>query len=428
MNCWSSHSENRLPLQIAGFDRRSFLQSALSTTALAAWPKSAVGDQSSTDKPRVALILTVYRGYSHADVIAGRMLQGYILAPEETYWPRTQVVSMFVDQFPAGDLSRGMAHQYGVRMASNIEEALAPNGSTLDVDGVVIIGEHGDYPHNEKGQHMYPRRRFFEETVAAFRKMGRSVPVFNDKHLGFAWEDAKWMYDQARGLGFPLMAGSSLPTAWRKPDLAYPLGVDLEEALAIGYGGVEAYGFHALETLQCMIERRRGGESGVVAVTCLEGPAVWQAAKQGRWSRDLLDAVLKQIDSRPTESPETACPQPAAFLIEHADGFQSTVVMLGGYTSAFGFAGRERGAAKPNATHFWLQEPEFGHFSFLAHNIEEMVLQRREIYPPERTLLTTGVLDAVMTSRHERQRRVETPWLAKVAYNAPAIPGRRATF
>jgi hypothetical protein len=408
--------------------RRQFLQ-ALGVAGVAAHcPHRLLAGAAPNTKPRVAAIVTEYRGYSHADVIVGRLLQGHILSLQETYWPRTQVVSMYVDQFPKSDLSRGMANQYGAQMAPSIEQALTLGTDQLAVDGVVIIGEHGDYPHNEKGQHMYPRRRFFEETVRTFEKTGKTAPVFNDKHLGFAWKDAKWMVDQARTMKFPLMAGSSLPTAWRKPDLEYPLEVDLEEGLAIGFGGIEAYGFHALETLQCMIERRRGGESGVRAVTCLEGDAVWQAARQGKWSRELLHAALKPVKNKPNGPPEELCKSPVAFLIEHTDGFHSSVVMLNGYSGSFGFAGKQRNKSTADATHFWLQEPEFGHFAYLTHNIETMILEQRELYPPERTLLTTGILDAVMTSRHQGNLRLETPWLEQVKYRAPEKPGRRARF
>ena len=409
-------------------NRRRFLGGLCGSTLAAAWPSLKTTPAAPLGgKPRVALVLTEYRGYSHADVIAGRLLQGHILGPEETYWPRTQVVSMYVDQFPETDLSRGMAKQYGARIASTIDDALTLD-SELAVDGVVIIGEHGDYPMNEKGQHMYPRRRFFEQVVRAFEKTRTAVPVFNDKHLGYAWDDAKWMYDQSRRLNFPLMAGSSLPTTWRKPDLELPLDVELSEGLAIGYGGIEAYGFHALETLQCMIERRRGGESGVRRVTCLEGDAVWEAGRAGKWSRDLLAAAVDCMAGKPAGQPEDHCSNPTLFLLEHTDGFRSSVIMLNGYTTAFGFAGLERGAGTPRAAQFWLQEPEFGHFSYLTHNIENMILEKREIYPPERTLLTTGVLDAVMTSRHEDHRPVTTPWLESVAYRAPDKPGRRARF
>ena len=69
----------------------------------------------------------------------------------------------------------------------------------------------------------------------------------------------------------------------------------MESAIAIGYGGIEAYGFHALETLQCMIERRMGGESGVLPVQCLEGDDVRQADDQGLWPRELAEAACNAI-------------------------------------------------------------------------------------------------------------------------------------
>lgn len=354
------------------------------------------------------------------------MLNGYILSTTETYPPRTQVVSMYVDQVPPGDLSRGMANQYGVPIKPTIAEALTLGTGRLAVDGVLIIGEHGDYPENKKGQKMYPRRRFFEETVKTFVASGSTAPIFNDKHLGFAWKDARWMYDQSRQMKFPLMAGSSVPTAWRNPDVELPLGAEIETALAIGYSGIEIYGFHTLEMLQCMVERRRGGESGVRAVTCLEGADVWKAAADGKWPRGLLGAAAACMPDVSTQPPEQACPNPVAFLIENTDGFRSVALLLDGFTAQFGFACQLKDTAAPVATNFWLQEPGYGHFSYLVHNIESMYLTGKEPYPPERTLLTTGILDAVMTSRFEGHKRIETPWLANIAYTAGNATGRRA--
>lgn len=407
-----------------GLNRRDFLATAGGVMLWPGWGPAMARNQ----RPRVAAIVTEYRSFSHADVILGRIMKGYALNVEERIYPRTELVSMYLDQVPESDIGTGLAKYHRVKLASSIEDAILKGGEKLAVDGVLIIGEHGNYPHNEKGQHMYPRRRFFEETVKAFHKGGGVAPVFNDKHLGYAWEDAKWMYDQARTMGFPLMAGSSLPTAWRKPDFEYPLDVDLEEGLGIGYGDTEAYGFHALETLQCMIERRRGGESGVRAVTHLSGDKVWEAARAGKWSMSLAEAATSPIEGRPSGKIEDHCKSPELFLIEHTDGFRSSVLMQNGYTAGFAFGGKRKGVEKPDGAHFWLQEPDFGHFAYLAHNIETMMIERRELYPPERTLLTTGVLDAVMTSKHEGGRRVETPWLEKVSYRSVEQPGRRAKF
>ena len=62
------------------------------------------------------------------------------------------------------------------------------------------------------------------------------------------------------------MAGSSLPVSWRRPELELTLDAPIEDALVAAYGPIEVYGFHALETLQTMVERRKGGETGVKAV------------------------------------------------------------------------------------------------------------------------------------------------------------------
>jgi hypothetical protein len=206
------------------------------------------------------------------------------------------------------------------------------------------------------------------------------------------------------------MAGSSLPTCWRNPFLECKLDTSLDEALAIGYGGIESYGFHALETLQCMVERRHGGEVGVSSVQCLEGDALWKAGDEGRWSRELAEAACRVIEEKPDGRMEDHCSLPSVFLIEYLDGFRAAVLMLNGYVNAFAFAGRVR--EQVAATEFYLQHGwPYGHFSYLCLNIEEMFLTGEPQYPAERTLLTTGILDAAMESRYRGHIRIETPYL-----------------
>ena len=135
---------------------------------------------------------------------------------------REGLASLYTDQVPESDISRELAVKYGVPIFPTIREALTLGGDSLAVDGVVLVGEHGTYPFNEKGQHMYPRRRFFEETVAVFKQSGRVVPVFNDEHLAWNWEDAKWMYDTASEMKIPFMAGSSMPVSPRIPPTHRP--------------------------------------------------------------------------------------------------------------------------------------------------------------------------------------------------------------
>jgi hypothetical protein len=369
-------------------------------------------------KKKVAALVTEYRRHSHADVIVSKILEGF--DHQGGPGPNLQLSALYVDQFPDGDLSRGFARKYGFPILDTIEGALTLGGKQLAVEGVLSIAEHGKYPTNPKGQIQYPRRRFFEEIAKTFSRSKKSVPVFNDKHLCASWTDAKWMYDKARQLFAPLMAGSSVPLTWRRPALQLPRNCDLVEAVQIGYGPFEGYGFHALEGLQCMAERRRGGETGVKAVQCLQGEAMWQALDEGRWSKHLLEAGIALMPAHAAgdyRQPMAKAADAGLFLIEYCDGLRAAVAIMNGYAhegdgGAFIFAGQLKGQEKPVATHFYLQQPDpFGHFTYLVKAIDAMIQTSHAVYPVERTLLTTGILDAALTSRDDKNRRVETPHL-----------------
>ena len=367
-------------------------------------------------KPTVAALVTEYCRGSHADVLITKILEGYDLYGERTN-ARISLASMYLEQADEEDIGVGLAQKHGVPMFESIGEALAVGGTGVNVDGVLLIGEHGHYYENELGQQLYPRRRFFEAAIAAMVSAGKFVPFFNDKHLDQRFVDAKWMTSTAKRLGVPLLAGSTLPLAWRDPALEWPLGVEVSDALVIAYGPIERYGFHALEALQCMVERRAGGETGVRSVQCLESGDVWAAGREGRWSRALFDAALATIPTGPNADPERDTPNPIAFLVEYASGLRATVILLDEFVSSFGFAA-QRGN-RLDACEFFLQDyPPHGHFTFLLRQIEAMVLTGVAPYPVERTLLTTGILAAAMHSRWKGQVPLATQDL-DVVYTAP---------
>ena len=257
-------------------NRRSFLFcSAAAATATAA-PKSA--------RKKIALIATVVFEKSHAQHFIDRFALGYAWGGT---WRAASVdlVSLYVDQFPENDLARGRSQRYGIPLHASIAEALTLGTGKLAVDGVVIIGEHGKYPENELGQTLYPRYEFFKEVVKVFEASGRSVPVFNDKHLSTDWKHCVEMVADSKRLNFPFLAGSSLPVTRRLPAIDLPWGTPLRESVCVGYGGVEKYDFHGLETAQCMSERRRGGEAEPGLFPSLErwaGTAIHQHAARHR--------------------------------------------------------------------------------------------------------------------------------------------------
>ena len=367
------------------------------------------------DRLRVAAIITIYHPKSHADVIVTKFLRG--CSTDHGYFtPEVEIVSMYIDHVLENDIGVRLAEEHGVPIYPSIRRALHAGEQALNVDAVLLIGEHGDYPWNERGRHLYPRRHFFEQIAGVFSESGRSVPVFNDKHFSYDYQDAQWMWHRAKALNIPLMAGSSLPLCWRNPWSEYDKGTNVEEALSIGYGNIEAYGYHALETLQCMIERRAGGETGVVSIQCLEGDEVWRARDDGRWSQDLAEAACGAIEHKPEGPMEAYAKEPAVFLVEHADGLKTATLMLNGYVQAFAYAGRVDGQV--HGVEFYLQnDGPFAHFGYLSRNVQQFFQTGQAPYPPERTLLVTGMIDAVMNGRYEDHRVVETPDL-NIAYES----------
>jgi hypothetical protein len=361
-----------------------------------------------SDRKKIAAIVTAYYPRSHADVIVTKFLKGFP-CDDGLHPPQVDIVSMYLDQIHEKDVGVELAGEHGVQIYQSIPGALTLGGKELAVDGVLIIGEHGDYAWNEKDQHMYPRRFFFEQVCGVFATCGRSVPVFSDKHLAYNWEDAKLMYDRAAELSVPFMAGSSLPLAWRNPWLEFEMGTPIHEAVSVAYSGLDSYGFHALELLQCMVERRTGGETGISSVHCLEGSAVWQARDDGLWSSDLFDQAVENIEDKESGTAETICQQPAVFLVDYATGLKAATFMLSGYLKGWGFSARSGEGVE--ATEAFLGNDPHPHFSYLGLNIQEMFLTGVPQYPVERTLLVSGALDALMGSRHKGHVRVETPHL-----------------
>ena len=383
---------------------------------------------------KIAALATKYHQHSHSQHIIDRILEGYGWAGRH-HMPPIDEVGLYVDQVGDDDLSHERADRHAhLNIYPTIAETLTFGGSDLAVDGVLLIGEHGTYERNGKGQTLYPRYEFFMEIIKVFESSGSSVPVFNDKHLSWNWDWAKEMYDLSKTMNFAFMAGSSVPVTPRIPSVDMPWGAEVEEAMCISYGGVDSYDFHALEAIQCMVERRKSGESGVEWLEAYRGDRFWEAQQRNMWSPELFESTLARCDILnlakegantifPTnEQVRTIVEDPIAYHYQHRDGLKCTMILLNGLVGEWSFAARLAGRRKLLSTQMYLRMPSQAgtlatFFSPLVNNVVRMFMSGKPMYPIERTLLTTGLTAAGVESLHQ-QKRIETPEL-DITYQAP---------
>ena len=419
-------------------DRRSFLAAmgALSSGALSSSANAWSTDRSK--RKRLAIITTEWRYYSHAWHMGTRFLVGY---PREGRWhhPPFEVVSAYVDQQPENDLSKSRAKEFGFKIYPSIPEALRCGGDQLAVDAVLVIGEHGKYPRNEFQQTLYPRYEFFKEVVKVYREDGKTAPMFNDKHLSWKWAWAKEMVDTSHELNFGYSAGSSLPVTWRMPAIDMPYDANVEEVMCVAMGGIDSYDFHALEVIQCMAERRAGGETGVKWVEALRGDAVGRAMKSGSWqtggwSPELFESCLSRSQTLaqpesfshryPTiEQMQEWVKDPIVYRFEYNDGLKGTMLLMNGLVGDFTFAARLKDREEPLSTLFYLPpNPNVTYSAALMEQAEETFVTGKSPYPVERTLLTGGLVEAGVQSL-AKDKRISTPYM-KVRYRVP----RESTF
>jgi hypothetical protein len=395
-----------------GIDRRAFLVGSA----------AAVAGAARADRPRpkrVAAVVTVYRPDSHADVIVSKILRGW--HEDGGAGPDLEVAALYVDQRSTNDMSRRLSREHGFPICGTIREALTLGYDGLAVDGVLSIGEHGEYPWNSRGQHLYPRRRFFREITDTFAAHDAVVPVFNDKHPGPTWEDASWMANRARELGVPWMAGSSLTVGYRSPDVTLPFGARVRSCLAVGYSGLDVYGFHTLDFLQSILERRSGGERGVSSVLARPTSDLCRWIDAGLVQRPLLEVALDAAGTSLHAALRARIKDGALFEIRYRDGLVAPVLMLSGVAKAIvAVVEPDEGPVVVTRAEE-LTEPRYPHFAYLLRGIERMVHEGRPAYPVERTLLAAGVLDRLLRSRQEGYVRRATPELA-IAYEGVDYP------
>lgn len=399
------------------FTRREMLRigGMAGLSVLAGMASSAV-HQTPQKRPRIAVLVSYWAApRSHADWIVNKLLDGYWW--NGAYTPsRVDVVSVYIHQLEESQLGQKVAKAKNIPIFKTVEEAVTLGGKDLAVDGVVIVAEHGNYRTDLQGHWLLPRWWIYQQVIRVFEQSKRSVPVFNDKHLSYNWNEAKWMYDKSRELNFPLTGGSSIPTYYRKPEIELDIDTPIKNSVVLGGTEDEGAIFHAIDVLQCFVERRKGGETGVRSVQSIRGPETWKWVERNPWAAKLLDSVAKTFELKPGHFQENT--RANMCLVEYNDGTKAAVIS--GRDVGWTWAGEIEGHNEPTIISMLGWPGPFDQYhasNSQPHWITEMMVTRREPFNAERLLLSTGITNHYMDSNWENGRysavgrRIETPFM-----------------
>jgi hypothetical protein len=372
--------------------------------------------QTTQKRPRIACLVSYWAATrSHADWIVTKLLDGYWWQGAHTP-SRVEVVSVFIHQLEISPLGQKVCKSKNIPIFKTVSEAVTLGGKELAVDGVVIVAEHGEYATDLKGHWLLPRWWIYQQVIRVFEQSKRSVPVFNDKHLSYNWDEAKWMFDKSRELNFPLTGGSSIPTYYRKPEIELDIDVPIRNSIVLGGTADEGAIFHAIDVLQAFVERRKGGETGVKSVQSIRGPETWKWIESNPWASRLVDSVAKNFQFKPGYFQES--PQANMCIVEYNDGTKAAVIS--GRDVGWTWAGEIEGRKEATIISMLDWPGPFSQYhasNSQPHWITEMMVTKKEPFNAERLLVSTGITNHYMESNWENGRysaigrRIETPVL-----------------
>ncbi|WP_263382478.1 hypothetical protein [Granulicella arctica] len=399
------------------FTRREML-GLVGMAGLTALTSTAVGavQQTQQRRPRIACLVSFWGAPgSHADWIIDKLMDGYWWKGAHTP-SQVDVVSVYINQLDTSLLGQKVCKSKNIPIFKTVSEAVTLGGKELAVDGVVIVAEHGNYPTNIKGQWMLPRWWIYQQVIRVFEQSKRSVPIFNDKHLSYSWDEARWMYDKSRELGFPLTGGSSIPTYFRKPEIELAIDTPIKNSIVVGDTADEGALFHCVDVLQAFVDRRKNGETGIKSVQCIRGTETWKWVERNSWASNLLEAVRTNFALKPGYFQEGRSPN--VCIVDYNDGTKAAV--LSGSGVGWTYAGEIAGQKDPTIVSMLGWPGPFSQYhasNAHSHWLIEMMVSKKEPFNAERLLLSTGIVSYNMDScwdnglYSEVGRRIETPFM-----------------